>query len=111
MCSGAVSAWLGVRAGSTFYAPDPGGVFGHVGVVAGLLAIVFGATIIWLSLREYTARREHVVAGILIVVLGHLGAVAGALLVGTAGVVLCYVVGIWHLVDAIRSSGPGPLAP
>ena len=38
-------------------------------------------------------------------VLGHLGAIAGALYVGTIGVLLCYVAGIWGMVTAWKSPG------
>jgi len=36
VASGFVSIWIGARAGFMLYEPDPGGLFGHVGVWAGI---------------------------------------------------------------------------
>ena len=47
-----------------------------------------------------------IVFGLLTVILGHLGAIAGALLVGTAGMLLCYISGIWLVVVGIRNLVP-----
>ena len=102
IASGFVSIWIGVREGFMFYEPDPGGVFGHVGVWAGVAAIVIGSILVWLALNEPVGPVGKVVVGLSTVVLGHLGAVAGALLVGTAGVLLCYVSGIWLVVRGVR---------
>ncbi len=100
--SGILSAWLGAESGAAIYAPDRHGVFGHVGVGAGLLAVAVGLVIVWISVREYTERWEHGVAGVLTLLLGHIGAATGALYVGTSGLALCYVAGIWHLVLAAQ---------
>jgi O-antigen/teichoic acid export membrane protein len=43
-----------------------------------------------------------IVSGIFMVVVGHLGAVMGALLVGTAGVLLCYIAGFWSIALGIK---------
>ena len=102
VASGLVSIWIGARAGYMLYEPDPGGVFGHVGVWAGVAAIVIGSILVWLALNEPVGPVGMVVVGLSTVVLGHLGAVAGALLVGTAGVLLCYVSGIWLVVRGVR---------
>ena len=102
IASGFVSIWIGVREGFMFYEPDPGGVFGHVGVWAGVAAIVIGSALVWLALHEPENPRRKVLVGLLTAVLGHLGAVTGALLVGTAGVLLCYVAGIWLVVRGVR---------
>jgi hypothetical protein len=72
--SGVVNAVLGARIGALVYDTYPGGKMGHVGVLVGLLAIV----------------------------IGHAGAVAGAIYIGTVGVVLCYAAGIWVLIAAVR---------
>jgi len=40
VASGLVSIWIGVRAGFLPYEPDPGGLFGHVGIWAGISAVV-----------------------------------------------------------------------
>jgi len=102
VASGLVSIWIGARAGLMRYQPDPGELFGHVGVLAGAIAIVIGGILTWIALHEPAGPRCKIVVGLLTVVLGHLGAVAGALLVGTAGVVLCYVSGIWLVVRGVR---------
>ena len=100
--SGLVSMWIGLREGFMRYEPDPGGLFGHVGVLAGALAIVIGFILTWIALHEPTGPIGKVLAGLLTVVFGHLGAIAGALLVGTAGMLLCYVSGIWLVVRGVR---------
>lgn len=102
VASGLVSIWIGARAGYMLYQPDPGGVFGHVGVWAGVAAMVIGGVLVWIALREPAGPLGKVVVGLLTVGLGHLGAIAGALLVGTAGVLLCYVAGIWLVVTGVR---------
>ena len=101
--SGLLSIWVGGRAGYLLYEPDPGGVFGHVGVLAGAAAIVVGSALIWLAHREATSPIAKLRVGILTIVLGHLGAVAGALLVGTAGLLLSYLAGIWLTVQGVRA--------
>jgi len=100
--SGLVSIWIGGRAGFMVYQPDPGGVFGHVGVWAGVAAIVIGSILIWIARHEPANPPAKLVVGLLTVVLGHLGAMAGALLIGTAGVLLCYLTGIWLIVRGVR---------
>jgi len=100
--SGLVSIWIGLREGFMRYEPDPGGLFGHVGVLAGALAIVIGCILVWIALHEPRGPLMMVVAGLLTMVLGHLGAIAGALLVGTAGMLLCYVTGVWLVVRGVR---------
>ena len=100
--SGLVSIWIGGRAGYMLYEPDPGGIFGHVGVWAGVAAIVIGGILTWIARHEPASPPAKLVIGLLTVVLGHLGAMAGALLVGTAGVILCYIAGIWLIVRGAR---------
>ena len=102
IASGLLSSWIGWREGFMLYEPDPGGVFGHVGVWAGVAAIVIGSVLVWIALHEPAGPLGKVVAGLSTVVLGHLGAVAGALLVGTAGVLLCYVTGVWLMVKGVK---------
>ncbi len=102
VASGLVNILIGGRAGYMLYQPDPGGVFGHVWIWAGVTAIVIGSILIWISKHESASAPAKVVVGILTVVLGHLGAMAGALLVGTAGVLLCYITGIWLIVRGVR---------
>jgi hypothetical protein len=51
LASGIVSALLGLRMGALFYEPDPSGRFGHVGIVAGLAALLAGIAIVWLAAR------------------------------------------------------------
>lgn len=96
--SGLVSLWVGSRSGAMFYDPDPGGRFGHVGIVAGLIAVGIGGVLIWLGRLRYTSPGHLAAIGLATIVVGHLGAIAGALLVGTAGVILCYIAGVWFVV-------------
>ena len=98
LASGALSLVLGLATGSMMYEPDPNGVFGHIGVFAGLAAMAIGAVILWLVRAQYPRRERRILAAILTMVLGHLGAIEGALLVGTAGMVLCYVAGVWLII-------------
>ena len=102
VASGLVSIWIGARAGFMQYQPDPGGLFGHVGILAGVIAIVIGGVLTWIALHEPAGPLSKVLVGLLTVFLGHLGAIAGALLVGTAGMLLCYVSGIWLVVRGVR---------
>ena len=102
--SGALSLALGLGTGSLWYEPDPNGIFGHIGILAGVAAMAIGALILWLARRQYRRRSHSIIAGITTAVLGHLGAITGALLVGTAGMVLCYAAGIWLIVVGARSS-------
>lgn len=104
VASGAVSIWVGGRAGFMVYEPDPAGIFGHVGVWAGVVAIVIGSVLIWMSRHEPVNAKSKITVGLLTVVLGHMGAAAGALLVGTAGLLLCYVAGFWLLARGARES-------
>jgi putative Mn2+ efflux pump MntP len=96
--SGVLSLALGLRTGSLWYEPDPNGIFGHIGILAGLAAMAIGALIVLLARTQYAHKRRRIIAGILTMVLGHLGAIAGALLVGTAGTALCYIAGVWLII-------------
>ena len=101
VASGIVSIWVGGRAGYMMYEPDPNGLFGHVGILAGIAAILIGSVLVWISLHEPAGSLGKVAFGLLTVVLGHLGAIVGALLVGTAGLILCYITGIWLVVRGL----------
>jgi hypothetical protein len=98
IASGVISLALGLGTGSLRYEPDPNYVFGHIGILAGLAAMAIGAVIMWLAQTQYPHKKRRIVAGILTVLLGHLGAIMGALLVGTAGTALCYVAGVWLII-------------
>jgi hypothetical protein len=98
LASGVLSLALGLSTGSLGYEPDPNGIFGHIGILAGLAAMAIGASIVWLARTQYPHRPRRIIAGILTALLGHLGAIAGALLVGTAGMALCYVAGVWLII-------------
>lgn len=102
--SGVVNSVLGARIGALFYDAYPGGKMGHVGVIAGVLAIAIGIIIVFVVVPLYERRKRWLLAlaGILTIVLGHAGAVAGAIYVGTVGVALCYIAGISVLVVAAR---------
>lgn len=101
--SGVVNAVLGVRIGALLYDAYPGGKMGHVGIIAGVAAIAIGLVIVFLVVPLYQRTNRGVVAlaGILTMVLGHVGAIAGAIYVGTVGMLLCYITGIWILVAAV----------
>jgi len=97
--SGVVNAILGVQIGAILYDAYPGGNMGHVGIVAGIGAMLIGLIIVFAVLPLYSKQRRWLVAlgGILTVILGHLGAVWGVIYVGTVGLVLCYIAGFWTL--------------
>jgi uncharacterized BrkB/YihY/UPF0761 family membrane protein len=101
--SGVVNAVLGIRTGALYYDVYPGGNMGHVGIVAGIGAVVLGLVIIFLVVPLYNKPQRGYIAlaGVLTIVLGHLGAVAGAIYVGTVGLLLCYIAGFWALVIAL----------
>jgi len=107
MASGILSAMIGWRNDLLFYQPDPAGRFGHVGIIAGLGAVVLGAAIIVLASRSCRNRKGEIISGVIMMVLGHAGAITGALLVGTAGMVLCYAAGIWRIVRSGCAARPG----
>ena len=81
---------------------------GHVGVIAGITAIFLGLIIIILIVPLYDCQKSiyYGLAGLLTVILGHLGAIAGAIYLGTLGLLLCYIAGFWAIALAlIRHSG------
>jgi uncharacterized BrkB/YihY/UPF0761 family membrane protein len=102
MISGVVNAALGARIGATFYDAYPGGKMGHVGIIAGVAAVAIGFVIVFVIVPVLGRKGRIAVAigGVLTIVLGHLGAIAGAIYVGTVGVVLCYIAGVWAIVVA-----------
>ncbi|UCD18863.1 MAG: hypothetical protein JSU64_03275 [candidate division WOR-3 bacterium] len=101
--SGIVNAILGLSIGAIYYDVYPGGNMGHVGILAGVAAIVLGLLIIFVVRPLYYRQQRLLVAlgGLLTALLGHAGAVAGALYIGTLGLLLCYVAGFWAIVIAI----------
>ena len=104
--SGVLNTVLGAQIGALYYDPYPGGRMGHVGIIAGLIAVLIGALILFGIPRLYNRenKKMRILGAILTVILGHLGSVFGALYLGTVGVVLCYLAGIWLLVIGIRNS-------
>ncbi|UCD04604.1 MAG: hypothetical protein JSV98_05650 [candidate division WOR-3 bacterium] len=105
IASGIVNAALGMNIGALYYAPYPGGNMGHVGILAGIVAIIIGLIIVFLVVPLYHSQKRAYIAlaGLLTVILGHLGAVAGAIYVGTAGLLLCYIGGFWAIVLGLFS--------
>lgn len=101
--SGVINAILGLRIGAMFYSVYPGGKMGHVGVLAGLGAAVIGLLIIFFVVPFYRWQKRIpiLLAGVFTIVLGHIGAVWGALYVGTVGLLLCYISGFWALVAGV----------
>ncbi len=101
--SGVVNTVLGIRIDALIYETYPGGRLGHVGILSGIAAIGLGLLVAAVALRQYDRDlKNSIVGGILTILLGHLGAVTGALYIGTAGVVLCYGAAIWLFVDRWR---------
>jgi hypothetical protein len=98
--SGITNLILGIQIGAIHYYPYPGGKMGHVGITAGIAAVCIGLVMIFILPRLYTQNKKHwrVLGAMLTFILGHAGAVFGALYVGTAGVILSYLGGIWLLV-------------
>ena len=103
VASGIVSLVIALTFGAVLYEVDPNGLFGHVGIIAGLAAIAIGVFLFWFGRLKPTTPGRLVLAGLVTIVLGHLGAIAGALFVGTAGVLGCYTAGIWFLVLAVMA--------
>jgi hypothetical protein len=101
--SGIVNALLGVKIGALYYEVYPGGYFGHVGILAGIGAILLGLIIILGIVRIYESKNRWYIllGGLLTIVVGHIGGIAGAIYVGTVGVLLCYITGIWLIVDVV----------
>lgn len=81
---------------------------GHVGIIAGLIAVGIGLIILlWLPmLYNSPHHRRQVMGGILTPILGHAGAIFGALIVGSLGLILCYLAGIWLLIIFLREYTP-----
>jgi hypothetical protein len=104
--SGVVNTILGAKIGAVLYEIYPGGKMGHVGVIAGVAALVVGFVIVFIAVPLYRHgnRRLVVAGGTLTVILGHVGAVAGALYIGTLGALLCYIAGLWVIVAAWKSA-------
>lgn len=100
--SGVLNTYLGYQSDAWWYEVYPGGKMGHVGIYAGIAALVLGIIITFVLPRLHTsdATRSVVIGAVLTIVLGHLGGVTGALYIGTAGVALCYTAGIWTLIRA-----------
>jgi len=101
--SGVAHIILGAQIDALLYDVYPGGKMGHVGIIAGIAAAVIGLVILFLVLPFYKQRNRGLIAlgGVLTVILGHLGAVAGAIYVGTVGLLLCYIAGFWLIITAI----------
>ena len=100
--SGIVSIVVSIPVKAVYNGVDPNGLFGHIGIVNGVLAMIIGGFLFWLGRQVLKNALLTVVSGILMVVIGHLGAVMGVLLVGTAGLLLCYIAGFWSIVLGIK---------
>ena len=70
--SGIVNILLGVKIGAFLYEPYPGGNFGHVGILAGVGAILIGLTIIFGIVRIYESKNRWYIllGGLLTIVAG-----------------------------------------
>ena len=100
--SGIVSIVVSIPVKAVYNGVDPNGLFGHIGIVNGVLAMIIGGFLFWLSRQALKNALLTVVSGIVMVVVGHLGAVMGVLLVGTAGLLLCYIAGFSSIVLGIK---------
>jgi len=108
--SGVINAALGMSIGALYYDVYPGGNMGHVGILAGITAVILGFLIVYAIVPLYNRQKRGVIAlaGALTVILGHLGAVSGAIYVGTLGLLLCYTAGFWALTMAIGGKRARP---
>lgn len=79
---------------------------GHVGITAGLAAIGIGLVILFTLplLYQHQNRKLRILGAFLTIILGHAGAVFGALYVGTLGVILCYVGGSGLLIKYAKKT-------
>jgi len=96
--SGIVNLLLGIQVGAVFYEIYPGGRLGHVGIVSGMVAIVLGVLIVHVAAPRLGGDRDAAQlrrAALLVFALGLMGSIAGALYVGTAGMMLCCVAAGW----------------
>ena len=104
--SGVVNLLLGVQVGAVFYEIYPGGRLGHVGIVSGMVAMVLGVLIVHVAAPRLSGvgdtaeapdrgRRRN--GALLVFAFGLLGAITGALYVGTIGMALCCVAAGWAL--------------
>ncbi len=77
---------------------------GHVGITAGLAAIGIGLVITFALPRMYLHqnRRLRILGSAFTFILGHAGAVFGALYVGTVGMILCYLGGVWLMIGFLK---------
>ena len=105
--SGILNLILGIQIGALHYYPYPGGKMGHVGITAGVAATGIGLAIIFLLPRLYDQAHKglRILGSVLTIILGHVGAVFGALYVGTIGVSLCYLGGIWLMIICLKKTG------
>jgi len=102
MLSGIVSLIISIPNGNVYNGIDPFGIFGHIGIINGIAAMIIGGFLLWFCHLNYSTPLKTILAGILSIVFSHFGAIAGALLVGTAGLLLCYIAGIWFIVLGIK---------
>ena len=102
--SGVVNLLLAIQVGAIIYEIYPGGRMGHVGIVSGIVAMAMGVLIVHVAAprlglaeasEQVSDRRRWRSGAFLVFALGLLGAITGALYVGTAGMVLCCVAAGW----------------
>ena len=104
LISGIVNLILGIQIDALIYEVYPGGNMGHVGIWAGIAAIIIGIIILFsiIPLYESPHRNSVLRGGVLTIILGHIGGIGGAIYVGTAGVAFCYIAGIWILITTLK---------
>ena len=102
MLSGFVSLIISIPIGAAFNKIDPNGLFGHIGIINGIIAIIIGCLLLWSSHQYYLFPFRIILKGIFTIIISHIGAIYGALLIGTAGLILCYIAGIWYIIIGFK---------
>ena len=106
--SGVVNLLLGIQIRAVIYEVHPGGRLGHVGIVSGIAAMMMGVLIVHVAApllgrtggaAQALDRGRRRRGALLVFTLGLLGAITGALYVGTAGMVLCCLAAGWALFE------------
>ena len=106
--SGVVNLLLGIQVGAVIYEIHPGGRMGHVGIVSGIVAMMIGVLIVHVAApllgrtgdaAQALDRGRRRRGALLVFGLGLLGAITGALYIGTAGMVLCCLAAGWALFE------------
>jgi hypothetical protein len=106
--SGVVNLLLGIQVGAIVYEIYPGGRLGHVGIVSGMVAMAMGVLLVHVAaprlgrvqdadapLDSGSEEKRRQRGALLVFSFGLMGAITGALYVGTVGMALCCVASGW----------------